>query len=232
MTERVLIVEDEPEFAALVELWVRRSGRETTVATSGSEAMRLLWDQRPDLVTLDVGLPGIDGWTLCERIRELSDVPILIVSARGGESDRVRGLEIGADDYIVKPFSFRELMARIDAALRRTHAAHQPGPGPLRYRELTIDRDAHRAWLAGTELALTPTEFVLLTSLVERPGHLVRHDQLLRAAWGDEYRSEVQLLRTAIHGLRRKLAEALPGEEYIAAEYGLGYRLLPSPSPS
>lgn len=230
MTERVLIVEDEPEFASLMELWLQRSGHDTAIATSGEQAMRLLWDQRPDIVTLDVGLPGLDGWAICERIREVSDVPILIVSARGAESDRVRGLEIGADDYIVKPFSFRELMARIDAALRRARAVHLSGMAPLRYRELTVDREAHRAWLADNELALTPTEFSLLACLAERPGHLVRHDQLLRAAWGTEYRSEVQLLRTAIHGLRRKLAEASPSGDYIAAEYGLGYRLAPPAS--
>jgi DNA-binding response OmpR family regulator len=228
MTERVLIVEDESEFAALIELWVQRSGRETAVATSGPEAMRLLWELRPDLVTLDVALPGLDGWTICERIREVSDVPIVIVSARGSEGDRVRGLEIGADDYIVKPFSFRELMARLDAALRRSQVSRQRTAAQLRYRELAIDPEAHRAWLGGHELSLTPTEFRLLTRLAEQPGHLVRHDQLLRAAWGAEYRSELQLLRTAIHGLRAKLLHVLPDEEYISAEYGLGYRLAPS----
>ncbi len=230
MSERVLIVEDEPEFAALMDLWVRRSGRETAVAATGHEAMRLLWELRPDLVTLDVGLPGLDGWTVCERIREVSEVPILIVSARGAESDRVRGLQIGADDYIVKPFSFRELIARIDAALRRSNGTHQDAAEALRYRELTVDQTAHRAWLGGHELSLTPTEFRLLACLAEHPGRLVRHEQLLRAAWGQEYRSEVPLLRTAVHGLRRKLAAALPGEEYITVEYGLGYRLAPSPS--
>ena len=232
MTERVLIVEDEGEFAALIELWVRQSGRETAVAASGPEAMRLLWELRPDLVTLDVALPGLDGWTICQRIREVSDVPIVIVSARGSESDRVRGLEIGADDYIVKPFSFRELMARLDAALRRSRVSQQRTSGQLRFRELAIDPEAHRAWLAGHELSLTPTEFRILTRLAEQPGHLVRHEQLLRAAWGAEYRSELQLLRTAIHGLRAKLIRALPGADYISAEYGLGYRLTPSLSPT
>jgi len=231
MTEKVLIVEDEREFASLIELWVRRTGRETAVATSGVEAMHLLWDLRPDLVTLDVGLPGLDGWMVCERIREVSDVPILIVSARGDESDRIRGLQMGADDYIVKPFSFRELMARIDAALRRAHHGPRDGMEPLRHRALAIDPDAHRVWLAGHELFLTPIEFRLLARLAESPGRLVRHEALLRAAWGTEYRGEVSLLRTAIHGLRRKLAHALPDEEYITAEYGLGYRLAPDPSP-
>lgn len=232
MTERVLIVEDEAEFAGLIELWMQRSGRETAVASSGPEAMRLLWELRPDLVTLDVALPGLDGWAICERIREVSDVPIVIVSARGSEGDRVRGLDLGADDYIVKPFSFRELMARVDAALRRSNATHHRTTASLRHRELTIDPEAHRAWLAGHELALTPTEFRLLSCLAEHPGHLVRHDQLLRAAWGADYRSEPQLLRTAIHGLRGKLLHALPNEQYITAEYGLGYRLTPSASPT
>ncbi len=232
MTERILIVEDEPEFAALIELWLQRSGRATAVATTGHEAMRLLWEERPDLITLDVGMPGLDGWTICERIREVTDIPILIVSARDSEEDRVRGLELGADDYIVKPFSFRELMARIDAALRRSRAPRQHELMPLRYRDLAVDPEAHRAWLAGHELPLTPTEFRLLVCLAERPGQLVRHQQLLQAGWGAEYTSDVQLLRTAIHGLRRKLGTALPDEEYIAAEYGLGYRLAPSPLPT
>ena len=232
MSERILIVEDEPEFAALMELWMRRSGRETAVARSGAEAMRLLWELRPNLVTLDVGLPELDGWTVCERIREVSDIPILIVSARGAEADRVRGLQIGADDYIVKPFSFKELIARIDAALRRATASHSGAAETIRYRELTIDPEAHRTWLAGHELALTPTEFRLLVCLAQRPGHLVRHEELLHQAWGAEYRSELPLLRTAIHGLRRKLAAARPDDEYIAAEYGLGYRLVPSSASS
>jgi DNA-binding response OmpR family regulator len=233
MTESVLIVEDEPEFASLMQLWIQRSGRQTWLAVSGPEAMRMLWEHRPDLVTLDMGLPDLDGWTVCERIRELSDVPIIIVSARGAESERIRGLEMGADDYIVKPFSFRELMARIDAALRRTRLERR-APGILRHRALAVDPEEHRAWLDGRELDLTPLEFRLITLLAERSGRLVRHDELLRRAWGPEYAGEQQLLRSAIHGLRRKLRtqEALDGDDYIVAEYGLGYRLGPGAAPS
>jgi len=229
MTGRVLIVEDEPEFASLMELWLRRSGRETSVAATGIEAMRALWSQRPDLVTLDVGLPELDGWAICERIREVSEVPILIVSARGSEADRVRGLELGADDYIVKPFSFRELLARVEAAFRRVRAPAASATEPRRFREHTIEPDAPPAWLGGRQLHLTPTEFRLLSCLAKRPGRLVRHEQLLHAAWGEEYASEVELLRTAIHGLRAKLQQASP-EIYVTAEYGLGYRLAPGPS--
>jgi DNA-binding response OmpR family regulator len=231
MTEQVLIVEDEPEFAALMRLWVERSGRETAVATSGPEAMRMLWERRPDLVTLDMGLPDLDGWTVCERIRELTDVPILIVSARGAEADRIRGLEMGADDYIVKPFSFRELIARVDAALRRSRFEHR-SVGLLRHRALTVDPGEHRAWLDGRELKLSPLEFQLISLLAEREGRLVRHEELLQRAWGPEYRGEVQLLRSAMYGLRRKLRSLPPHEDYIEAEYGLGYRLRSGPAPS
>jgi DNA-binding response OmpR family regulator len=140
---------------------------------------------------------------------------------------------MGADDYIVKPFSFRELMARIDAALRRTRLERR-APGILRHRALAVDPEEHRAWLDGRELDLTPLEFRLITLLAERSGRLVRHDELLRRAWGPEYAGEQQLLRSAIHGLRRKLRtqEALDGDDYIVAEYGLGYRLGPGAAPS
>ena len=229
MSRRVLVVEDDPEFAGLLSLWLERAGMSPRVAATGSDAMRAVYDDRPDLVTLDVGLPHLDGWQLCSRIREFSDVPILIVSARGAETDRVRGLELGADDYITKPFSFREFVARVEAALRRAAMpAARHGHEVVRHRDLLVDIGGHRVLVGQHEVHLTPTEFRVLVSLARKQGALVSHRQLLHDAWGPDYRDELPLLRTAMRGLRAKLADASDGRDYIGTEYGLGYRLAPA----
>lgn len=232
MAETVLIVEDEPEFAALVELWVSQAGYRTVSARTGPDALRRFYDERPDLVILDVALPGLDGWQLLERLREFSRVPILMVTARGSEADKIRGLKLGADDYITKPLSFPELTARVEAALRRAATSAPERPRRLRHRELVVDLDDHRAYLDGIEVALTPTEFRLLAYLVEHAGQLVTHRQVLGAVWGSGYDRDVHLLRMTIRNLRLKLDAASPGQSYIATEYGLGYRLSGPPAGS
>ena len=226
MTRRVLVVEDDPELAALMVLWLERDGMETRLATGGADALRAVYDWRPALVSLDVGLPQLDGWEVCARIRELTDVPILIVSALGAETERVRGLRLGADDYITKPFSFHEYVARVEAALRRaTLVADRAEHELLRHHDVSIDVGAHRVLVGGRDVHLTPTEFRLLVSLARQRGSLVAHAQLLHDAWGPEYRDELPLLRTAIRGLRARLADASGGTDYIGTEYGFGYRL-------
>jgi two-component system KDP operon response regulator KdpE len=226
MSGRVLVVEDDSEFADLLVLWLQRAGLEPRVVHGGADALRAVYDWRPDLVSLDVGLPQLDGWEVCTRIRELTTVPILFVSALGSEADRVRGLQIGADDYITKPFSFREYVARVEAALRRAAA---PAVDTLRevihHHDLLVDVDGHRVLVGGREIHLTPTEFRLLVSLARQRGSLVSHEQLLHDAWGPDYRDELPLLRTAIRGLRARLAQAAGGTGYIDTEYGYGYRL-------
>lgn len=229
MSRRILVVEDDPEFAGLLALWLERAGASPRIAATGTEAMRAVYDDRPDLVTLDVGVPHLDGWQLCARIREASTVPIMIVSARGSETDRIRGLQLGADDYITKPFSFREFVARVEAVLRR--AAMPPargGPEVVRHGGLLIDIGGHRVVVGDHEVHLTPIEFRVLASLARKQGALVSHGQLLHDAWGPEYRDELPLLRTAIRGLRTKLANASGERGYIGTEYGLGYRLAPA----
>lgn len=224
---RVLVVEDDTELADLLVTWLGRADLEPRVATSGGDALRTLYDWRPDLVSLDVGLPQLDGWEVCSRIRELTTVPILFVSARGSEEDRVRGLTLGADDYITKPFSFREYVARVQAALRRVATAREPAAAEvLRHRDLTVDVERHRVTVGGRDLHLTPTEFRLVVSLARQRGALVSHEQLLHDAWGPGYRDELPLLRTAIRGLRARLADAT-GMDWIGSEYGYGYRLSP-----
>src|SRR6187431_700532 len=157
MAETILIIEDEPEFAGLVELWMVRSGYRVVTARTGHDAVRRFYDERPDLVILDVALPGLDGWQLLERLREFSRVPILMVTARGSEADKIRGLKLGADDYITKPLSFPELTARVEAALRRAATSAPERPRRLRHRELVVDLDDHQAHLQGVEVRLTPT---------------------------------------------------------------------------
>ena len=221
----VLVVEDEPEFAELVELWLQRSGYRAVLATTGNDALRRFYDERPDLVILDVALPGLDGWAIVERIREFSRVPILLVTARSAEADRIRGLKLGADDYVTKPLSFPELMARVEAALRRAATLAPDRPHLLRHRDLTIDLDEHRCRLRGQDVRLTPTEFRLLAYLAERAGQLVPHRQILSQVWGSGYAGDVHLLRMTVRNLRVKIEAAAPGDAYITTEYGLGYRL-------
>ena len=225
MAERILIVEDEPEFAALLELWVGRAGYRSAVATSGVDGLRSFYDEHPDLVLLDVSVPGLDGWRVIERIREFSRVPIIMVTARSAEADKVRGLKLGADDYITKPLSFPELLARIEAALRRAATPAPERPHRIRHRDLVVDLDEHRVALRDVEVRLTPTEFRLLVYLLEHAGQLVAHRNVLAAVWGTGYDADVHLLRMTIRNLRHKLDGVAPGESYIATEYGLGYRL-------
>jgi len=225
VTETILIIEDEPEFAALVELWMSRAGYRTVSARTGPDGLRRFYDERPDLVILDVALPGLDGWQVLGRFREFSRVPILMVTARGSEAEKIRGLKLGADDYITKPLSFLELSARVEAALRRAATAAPQRSRRTRHRDLVVDLDDHRVHLRGAEVRLTPTEFRLLAHLVERAGQLATHRQVLGAVWGAGYDRDVHLLRMTIRDLRLKLDAAAPGEAYITTEFGLGYRL-------
>src|SRR5436190_18970170 len=182
-----LIVEDEPEFAGLVELWMGRAGYRTVVGRTGPDALRLFYEDHPDLLILDVSLPGLDGWQLIERVREFSRIPILLVTARSSEADKIRGLKLGADDYITKPLSFPELSARVEAALRRSSTSTPDRQRRLQHRDLIVDLGEHRARLRGEEIPLTPTEFRLLAFLVEHAGQLVTHHQVLGSVWGAGY---------------------------------------------
>ncbi len=225
--ERILIVEDEVEFADLLRLWLDRHGWQTLTAHDGNEALHVFQDAHPDLVLLDIGLPGMDGWRLIEQIRARSEVPVLMVTALGAEADKVRGLGAGADDYMNKPVSFPELVARVQAALRRSHrTTASPDPGILMRGAVHIYPRSHRVLVEGIEIHLTPTEFRLLRHLAERPGELVRHRELLQAVWGPTYGDDTQLLRVTMRNLRAKLASAVPEHRFIATEYGLGYRFV------
>ena len=226
--ELVLIVDDEPEFRELVELWVTRHGWRTASAADGLEVMRRFEEQAPDLVLLDLNLPGMDGWAVTSWIRGVSPVPILMVTAMGAESDVVRGLETGADDYLTKPVRMPELVARIAAALRRVQLARgRATEEGIDHPGLRLDPETHCVAGPGGDVHLTPTEYRLLVTLARRPGALMAHADLLRAVWGPTYGEETQLLRVTMRNLRAKLARASPGRAWIATEYGAGYRFDP-----
>jgi DNA-binding response OmpR family regulator len=222
---RILVVEDEPEFADLLALWVERHGWQPRVARDGAAAIVAFEAETPDLVLLDLSLPRLNGWQVIERIRASSLVPILLVTARDAEQDKIRGLGAGADDYVTKPLSFPELMARIEAVLRRTTARAAAVTGEeVRHPGLVIDGRAHRVVADGHEIHLTRTEYRLLRHLAERPESVVSHADLLTAVWGAGYRDDLHLLRVTMRNLRAKLAEATPTRHFIATSYGVGYR--------
>lgn len=224
--KRIIVVEDEAEFAELVALWLEHQGWQPLVVGDGRAALEAFADGEPDLVLLDIGLPGMDGWEVLERIRASSQVPVLLVTARGAETEKVRGLGLGADDFITKPLSFPELMARIEVALRRARPiADDGGAGALRRGRLLLDPDRHRVQLSGVEIHLTPTEFRLLQHLAEIPDRVVGHRELLESVWGAGYAEETHLLQVTVRNLRAKLAAATP-DPIIGTVYGLGYRLI------
>jgi len=224
-TRRVVVVEDEPEFASLLGLWIERYGWEPVLAASCPAALAIFDDHEPDIVLLDIGLPGVDGWQVLERIRATSRVPVLLVTARGTEAEKIRGLSLGADDYITKPLSFPELMARIEAALRRSHPADDMSGTSIRCGHLLLDPIRHRVQFSGVEIHLTPTEFRLLQHLAERPDRVVNHHELLEAVWGSGYEDETHLLQVTIRNLRAKLGAVSP-DPVIGTVYGLGYRIV------
>jgi two-component system, OmpR family, response regulator RegX3 len=217
---RILIVEDDDTIASPLADGLRREGFEVTHVASGEEALEA---QLPDLVLLDLRLPGIDGTEVCRRLRARSDVPIIVVTAKGEEVDRVVGLELGADDYIVKPFGFRELLARIRAVMRRA----RPGSdrAQLRVGELEIDVRGRRATLDGSPLALTTKEFDLLALLASEPGAVVSRQRILREVWDTEWFGPTKTVDVHVASLRKKLGE--PG--WIETVRGVGLRLVPQP---
>jgi two-component system response regulator BaeR len=215
----VYIVEDEPELAALVADYLRAAGFDATVFADGLDALSAIRARVPALVVLDLMLPGLDGLALCREVRAFSEVPIVMVTARVEEIDRLLGLELGADDYLCKPFSPRELVARVKAILRRSGAT---APAPT--AALAVDAAARRASVRGQALDLTRTEFDLLAALVSRPGQVFSRARLLELARQDKLDATDRAIDSHIKNLRRKIDAAAPGFEPIRSIYGLGYR--------
>jgi two-component system KDP operon response regulator KdpE len=223
---QILVVDDEPRMIRFIRLNLEHDGFDVSEAADGARALDQLRDRLPDLVLLDVMMPELDGFETLRLMREISTVPVIMLTARGDEDDRVRGLELGADDYITKPFSPRELVSRVRAVLRRTEvtaSAHEPIQVDDRLR---IDFGRREVWVEGQLVRLRPTEYRLLYHLVQNAGWVVPHDQLLAKVWGYEYRDETHYLRLYINYLRQKLEQDPSHPEYILTERGVGYRFI------
>jgi two-component system KDP operon response regulator KdpE len=224
---RVLVVDDEPRMIHFIRLNLEHDGFEVVETTSGTKALDKLRDQLPDLILLDVMMPDLDGFETLRLIREISTVPVIMLTAKGEEDDRVRGLELGADDYVTKPFSPRELVSRVRAVLRRTETPSAPVHEVIEVDDrLRIDFDRREVWVEGSLVKLRPTEYRLLYHLVQNAGWVVPHDQLLAKVWGYEYREETHYLRLYINYLRQKLEKDPANPEYILTERGVGYRFV------
>jgi two-component system KDP operon response regulator KdpE len=226
---RILVVDDEPDVIESVRLGFELQWREIDVlgAGDGETALDVVEQERPDIVLLDVGLPDIDGFEVLRRIRAFSDVPVVMLTARDDAMDKVKGLELGADDYVTKPFNHLELMARVRAVLRRLAMPAPTSRAPsFRSGDLEVDYAAHEARLRGERLDLTPTEYKLLYHLVRNAGHVLQHGTLLAKVWGREYVDEVDYLRVYIRRLRDKLGDDPDHPRYIRTERGLGYRFI------
>jgi two-component system KDP operon response regulator KdpE len=222
----ILIVDDEPPIVRLVKAKLKVDGYEVLTATRGDEALRILEDEVPDLVVLDVMMPDMDGFETLRRIRQHSQVPVVMLTARGSDADKLKGLQSGADDYVTKPFNPDELEARISAVLRRTTGAVAVGAGPvLRYPGVEIDLERRRVTVEGEEIRLSRTEWELLAQLAGNAGRVMMHAELLSRIWGPEYRDEAHYLRTWVSRLRTKLEPSEASSTLITTFPGMGYRL-------
>ena len=221
---RILVVEDETKIARLVRDYLEHAGFEAEVVGDGDAALASARRSRPDLVVLDLGLPGRDGLDVARVLRRTSSVPIVMLTARGDEIDRVVGLELGADDYVVKPFSPKELVARVRAVLRRTQAAQAGGPEVLRVADVEVDLPRMRVSVGGRPVELTPTEFQLLAALMREPGRVFTRGQLLDAVHGVAFESYERAIDAHVKNLRKKLEPAPGRPRYLLTVHGVGYR--------
>ena len=224
----ILVVDDEERMARFIRLNLEHDGFKVVEAYNGMKALQNLRDRMPDLILLDVMLPDLDGFEVLKMIREISNVPVIMLTAKGEEDDRIHGLEYGADDYVTKPFSPRELVSRIKAVLRRTES------GGFTTSKDVIDVDEHlkidfgrrEVWLDGSLIKLRPTEYRLLYHLVQNAGWVMTYDQILSKVWGYEYRDEPHYVRLYINYLRQKLESDPSNPKYILTERGVGYRFI------
>ena len=233
MPDKILIIEDDTSIATLTRLQLEGKNFSVQIANNGADGLRQAYAWQPNLVLLDIMMPDMDGWTVCQRLRELSDVPIIFVTAVGQERNIVRGLQLGADDYIIKPFSMKELHARVDAVLRRHRQSTEAEPEP-RYTNgwLTIDVDQHEVIVNSKPIDLSPIEFRLLTTLVRNEGKVLTHEYLLEQVWGSAYKQERHYLKLYVWYLRQKIEPDVNVPQYILTERGIGYRFARAVTPN
>ncbi len=224
ISSRILIIDDEEDLLQLLRWQIEREGFQVLAARDGVEGLQIVQEQHPDLVLLDLMMPRMSGWETCQRIREHSDVPIIMLTALGRDQDKVRGLELGADDYLTKPFSVSELIARIRAALRRSRYPLHRDPVVQIDERLLLDRVYYQVIVDGQRVSLSPLEYKILNCFVENPDRILTHQSLLTQVWGWEYANETHYLKVYIYNLRRKIERNPQEPEYILTERGLGYR--------
>jgi DNA-binding response OmpR family regulator len=227
MKTKILLIDDDLTLLHLLSQYLRESAFDVIEASSGPTGLRSAYSEKPDLVLLDVMLPGMDGWEVCTRLRELTDLPIIMLTAKTTEADKLRGFHLGVDDYVTKPFSFAELVARIQAVIGRVQS-EQKETGYIAHGEILLDMKKFQASLGDRTLELTPTEFRLLEVLVRRKGKVASDDDLMREVWGD-CRSDTALVRRYMMMLRRKLETDPSNPIWIRTVRGFGYRLGTAP---
>lgn len=223
----ILVVDDEERMARFIHLNLEHDGFQVIEAYRGMQAIQALRDSMPDLIILDVMMPDMDGFEVLKMVREVSSVPVIMLTAKGEEDDRVKGLELGADDYVTKPFSPRELVSRVRAVLRRNEGSSIPSKELIEVDDrLKIDFGRREVWVAGKLVKLRPTEYRLLYHLVQNAGWVLTYDQILSKVWGYEYRDEPHYVRLYINYLRQKIEEDPANPKYILTERGVGYRFV------
>ncbi len=226
MTDRILVIDDDLTLLDLLKQSLEKAGYKMLTATNGIDGLQMVYKGKADLVVLDVMMPRMDGWETCNRIREISDVPIIMLTAKDKEADALKGFQCGVDDYVTKPFSFSELTARVKAVLLRTRKA--PPDKQRRvyvFDQLVVDADNSQVTLRGKPVSLTPTEFQLLRTLAENAGRILSHEQLLSQVWGAEYVGETGYVKRYIWYLRQKIEDDPGDPQYILTERGFGYKL-------
>ncbi len=224
---KILVVDDEKRMVRFIQLNLEQDGYQVITAYNGSEALEQVRTQLPDLILLDIMMPDINGFEVLKRIREVNTVPVIMLTAKGEEDDRIQGLELGADDYITKPFSPREMVSRIRAVLRRTRSFKEDQVDLIKVDDrLTIDFSRREVWVEGKKVDLRPTEYRLLYHLVKNAGWVNTHEQLLSKVWGFEYQDEPHYVRLYVNYLRKKLEKDPSNPQYILTERGVGYRFV------
>jgi DNA-binding response OmpR family regulator len=227
-SQTILVVEDEQAIASFVAAYLRKDGYSVRVTASGREALSVVGSEAPSLVILDLMLPDLDGMEVCRRIRETSTLPVLMLTARDDDLDKIAGLEVGADDYLTKPFNPRELVARVRAILRRSSGKTKPEGGVMRHGELTLDAGRRECRVGDEEIRLAPKEFDLLWELLDHKGFVLTRDQLLERVWGYTFAGDTRTVDVHVRQLRRKLGDAAP----IVTVWGIGYKAGPAPTPA
>lgn len=232
MKYKVLVVDDDSTLLRFLEDFLKHQGFEVVLARNGQQALRAAYEHQPDLVVLDVMMPGMDGWEVTKRLREMADLPIILITAKSAEQDKLRGFGLGVDDYITKPFSFAELSARVQAVLNRIQ--HHPSSGPhnvVPFGDVVLDQDRREVRRGEQSIALTPTEFRLLEVLSRRPGKAVSEKDLIEEVWGPEQAESDTVVRRYIWLLRKKIEPDPANPRLILTVRGFGYRLETEPMP-